>query len=60
MSKTVATFVEKLGLTWLKGAFLLLLVTQDTYRCNCWLKIVDHWDKRDNSVMCTGEEIKLV
>ena len=22
------------------------------------LKIVNHWDKRDNGVMCTGKEIK--
>ena len=28
------------------------------HRCNCWLKIVNHWDKRDNSVMCAGKKIK--
>ena len=23
------------------------------HNCNCWLKIVNHWDKRDNSqVFC--------
>ena len=25
---------------------------------NCRLKIVNHWDKRDNGVMCTEKEIK--
>ena len=53
MSKTVATFVQKVGVIWLKGGFLL-----DTYVINCWLKIVNHWDKRDNCVMYTGREIK--
>ena len=24
--------------------------------CNCWLKIVNHWDKRDNGVVCIGKE----
>ena len=28
------------------------------HKCNCWLKIVNHWDKRDNGVMHTGKEIK--
>ena len=28
------------------------------HRRNCWLKIVNHWDKRDNGVMCTGKEIQ--
>ena len=28
------------------------------HRCNCWLKIVNHWDKCDNGVMCTEKEIK--
>ena len=28
------------------------------HKCNCWLKIVNHWDKRDNGAMCTEEEIK--
>ena len=31
-------------------------VIQDT--CNCWLKIVNHWHKRDNDVMCTRKDIK--
>ena len=21
------------------------------HKCNCWLKIVDHWDRRDNGVI---------
>ena len=25
---------------------------------NCWLKIVNHWDKPDNGVMCAEKEIK--
>ena len=28
------------------------------HKCHCWLKIVKHWDKRDNGVLCTGKEIK--
>ena len=28
------------------------------HKRNCWLKIANHWDKRDNGVMCTGKEIK--
>ena len=22
------------------------------HKCDCWLKIVNHWDKSDNSVLC--------
>ena len=54
MSKIVATFVQKVGLIWLKGDFLLYL----GHKCNCWSKIVKHWDKRDNDVMCAGKDIK--
>ena len=54
MSKTVSTFVQKVGLIWLKGGFFSYL----GHKCNCWLKIVNHGDKRDNGVMCTGKEIK--
>ena len=28
------------------------------HKCHRWLKIVNHLDKRDNSVMCTRKEIK--
>ena len=28
------------------------------HKCNCWLKIVNHWDERDNGVLYTGKEIK--
>ena len=28
------------------------------HKCNCWLKIVNHWDKGDNGVLCTEKEIK--
>ena len=28
------------------------------YKCNCWHKIVNHSDKRDNGVMQAGEKIK--
>ena len=33
-------------------------VSYSGHKCNCWLKIVNHWDTRENSVMCTGKEIK--
>ena len=26
--------------------------------CNCWLKIVNYWGKRDNRAMWAGKEIK--
>ena len=29
------------------------------HKCNCWRKVVNHWDKRDNGIMCTGKEIKF-
>ena len=54
MSKTVATFVQKVGLIWLKVSFYL---SYSEHKGNCWLKIVNHWDERD-SVMCTVKEIK--
>ena len=44
--------LSKKGLIWLKG---------DSYslqKCNCWLKIVSQWDKRNNGAMCGGKEIK--
>ena len=51
MSKNVATFVLKVGLIWLKSAFLLQLLRTQMYflALNCY-----HWDKRDNGVMCPG------
>ena len=57
MSKTVTTFVQKVGLIWLKGVFYFSYLG---HKCNYWLKIVNHWDKRDNGVTCTctGKEIK--
>ena len=55
MSKIVAIFVQKVGLVWLKGDFFTSLI-QDA--CNRWLKMVNHWDKRDNGVMWTGKKIK--
>ena len=48
MSKTVATFVQNVGLIWLKGGFYFIY---SGHKCNCWLKIVTHWDKHDNGVM---------
>ena len=29
------------------------------HKCSCWLKIVNHCDKRDNGVMQAGKEIKF-
>ena len=55
MSKTVATFVQKVGLIWIKGGFYF---SCSGHRCNRWLNTVNHWDKRDNRVLCTGKEIK--
>ena len=55
MSKTVAIFVEKEGLIWLNSGFLIQLFRT---QCNRFLKIVYHWDKSDDGVMCTGKEIK--
>ena len=51
MSKNVATFVHKVGLIWLKSAFLLHLFRTQMYflALNCY-----HWDKRDNRIMCPG------
>ena len=40
MSKTVAIFVQKLGLIWKKGGFFTSVI-QDT-SIVCWLKIVNH------------------
>ena len=48
MSKTVATFVQKVGLIWLKGGFYFIY---SGHKCYCWLKIVNHWDKHDKGVM---------
>ena len=28
------------------------------HKCNCWLKVVHHWDKHDSSVISTEKEIK--
>ena len=55
ISKTIATFVQKGGLIWLKVVFYF---SHSGHKCNCWLKIVNHWDKRDSGAMCTGKEIK--
>ena len=55
MSKTVASFVQKVGLIWLKGGFYF---SYSGHKCNCRLKIVKPLGKRDNGVMCTGKEIK--
>ena len=52
MSKTVAPFAQKVGLI---AAFYFSYLG---HKCNCWFKIVNHWDKRDNAVTCTGKEIK--
>ena len=51
----MSTFVQKLGLIWLKVAFYF---SYSGHKCNCWLKIVNHWDKRDNDDICTGKETK--
>ena len=42
-------------LIWLKGGFYF---SCSGHKSNCWLKIVIHWNKRDNGVLCTGKEIK--
>ena len=54
MSKTIATFVQKVGLIWLKDG---LLLSYSGHKYNYWLKIVTHLDKPDNSVMCTEKEV---
>ena len=54
MSKTVATFVQNVGLIWLKGGFLLLSVILDT-NVIIGLKLLFI---RTNGVMCPGKEIK--
>ena len=46
---------KKVGLICLKGAFYF---SYSGHKCNCWFKIVDHWNKRENGVMCTRKEIK--
>ena len=28
------------------------------HKCDCWLEIVNHLDKRDSSVLCTEKKIK--
>ena len=28
------------------------------HKCNCWLKIANYWDKRNDGVLCTEKEIK--
>ena len=50
MLKTVATFIQKHGLklaTWWHFYFDC---------CDCWLKVVDRWDKRVNGVLCAEEK----
>ena len=27
-------------------------------KCGCWLKVVNHWDKRDDSTLCADRKIK--
>ena len=61
MSKTVATFVQKVGLIWIMGLIWIkggFYFSYSGHKYNCWHKIVNHWDKRENGVMCTGKEIK--
>ena len=48
MSKTVAVLVQTVDLIWGNGGFYFIY---SGHKCNCWLKIVDNWDKRDNGVM---------
>ena len=55
ISKTVATFVQKVGLIWLNGGFYC---SYSGHKCNYWLKIVNHWDKCDSGVTCAAKEIK--
>ena len=55
MSETVFTFVQRSGQIWPKKWLLLKLFRE---LCNGSLEIVDHWNKRDNNVMCPGKEIK--
>ena len=47
MLKSVATFVQKVALIWLKTAFFLQLFRTQMYflTLNCY-----HWDKRDNGI----------
>ena len=28
------------------------------HNCDCRLKTVNHWDERDNGILCLGKEIK--
>ena len=52
LSKTVATFVQNVGLIWIKCG------TNVGHKCSCWLKIVYYCNKHDNGVMQAGKEIK--
>ena len=43
----------------LANMWLFASPIQDTkQKCSCWLKIVNHCDKRGNSVMQAGKDIK--
>ena len=53
--KTVATFVQKGGLIW-QQRWHFTSFDHSVHKCDCWLKIVNHWDKRDNSVMCAEKK----
>ena len=48
MSKTVAMLVQTVDLSRGNSGFYFIY---SGHKCNCWLKIVDHLDKRDNGVM---------
>ena len=53
--KPLPPLSKKWGKFGLKVSFYF---SYSRHKCNCWLKIVNHWDKRDTGVMCTGKEIK--
>ena len=56
LCNNIATFVQKVGFNWLKK--VAFYFSYSGHKCNCWLKVVTHWDKRDNGVMCTRKQIK--
>ena len=45
MFKTVATFVQKVGLIWLESGFYL---SYSGHKSNCWLEILNHWTTKTN------------
>ena len=50
--KTVATLSEMRAYFGIKVAFDF---DYPVHKCDPWLKIVNHWDKRDNSVLCADK-----